>query len=132
MGSSSMRFAFILDPIERLLPHHDTSFALMLEAFGRGHEIYYVRLEDLFVHNCCGHASARRVEVMRPQTTGAPHCRLIEERLEPLVWFDAVFVRKDPPFDTAYLNATQVLSLVDANRTFIINDPRGLREANEK
>jgi glutathione synthase len=41
-------------------------------------------------------------------------------------------MRKDPPFDLEYYFATQVLSLVDPTHTFVINDPRGLREANEK
>jgi len=50
----------------------------------------------------------------------------------PLTWFDAIFMRKDPPFDLPYYFATQVLGLVDPRTTFVLNDPRGLREANEK
>jgi glutathione synthase len=41
-------------------------------------------------------------------------------------------MRKDPPFDLAYFFATHVLGLVDPATTFVMNDPRGLREANEK
>lgn len=45
---------------------------------------------------------------------------------------DAVFMRTDPPVDQSYVNATLVLDLVDPARTAIVNDPRGLRLANEK
>jgi len=127
-----MRLAFILDPIERLLPHHDTSFALMLEAAARGHETYDLRIHDLFARSDRPWATARRVEVVRPIAPGEPHHRAFEERCEPLDWFDAILMRKDPPFDLAYLYATHLLSLADPTKTFVLNDPRGLRDANEK
>ena len=50
----------------------------------------------------------------------------------PLEAFDAIFMRKDPPADAAYLYATMLLSLADRRRTFVLNEPAGLREANEK
>jgi len=46
--------------------------------------------------------------------------------------FDAIFMRKDPPADANYLYATMMLSLADSHRTFVMNSPAGLREANEK
>ncbi len=50
----------------------------------------------------------------------------------PLDAFDAIFMRKDPPADANYLYATMMLSLADSRRTFVMNSPEGLREANEK
>ena len=41
-------------------------------------------------------------------------------------------MRKDPPADAAYLYATMLLSLADSGQTFVLNNPTGLREANEK
>ena len=41
-------------------------------------------------------------------------------------------MRKDPPADAPYLYATMILSLADRARTFVLNEPAGLREANEK
>jgi glutathione synthase len=61
----------------------------------------------------------------------APHVILGEEAVTSVGSLDAVFIRKDPPFDTAYLHLTQQLDLV-RNRTLVINDPQGLRDANEK
>jgi glutathione synthase len=117
-----------MDPIERILPDKDTTFVLMLESQRRGHGIYYCTVADLFVASAAPHACFRRAAVAR----AVPHYELFEERSERLEWFDAVFMRKDPPIDLAYLFATHILSLVDAGRTLVLNNPRGLRDANEK
>src|SRR5262245_6503677 len=122
------RFLFIMDPIQGILPDKDTTFVFMLESQARRHAVYCCAVNDLFVSECVPRACIRRVEVAR----GVPHFRLFEERNERLDWFDAVFMRKDPPVDLAYLFATHVLSLVDPASTFVVNSPRGLREANEK
>ena len=60
------------------------------------------------------------------------HFTLGEPRRENLDWFDAVFLRKDPPFDLDFFFDTHIASMIDQRRTLVINDPRGLREANEK
>jgi len=126
-----LRFAFVMDPIDAILPDKDTTFVFMLESLARGHEVYYVNADDLLVRGSAPYATALRVEVMRPEP-GGPHHRFFEECHVELAWFDAVLMRKDPPFDMAYYFATQILSLVDPARTFVMNEPRGLREANEK
>jgi glutathione synthase len=124
----SYRFLFIMDPIERLLPDKDTTFVFMLESQTRGHALYYCNIADLFVAHGVVWARCRRATVAR----GDPHYQLLEERIEPLDWFEAVFMRKDPPVDLTYIFATYMLSLAAASGTFVFNDPRGLREANEK
>src|SRR5713101_6981987 len=111
------RLLFVMDPIERILPDKDTTFVLMLESQARGHAIYYCAVTDLFVTGCTAHARFRRAAVARD----TPHYRHYEARTEPLSWFDAVFMRKDPPVDPTYLFATHILSLVDASSTFLIN-----------
>ncbi len=124
----TQRFLFIMDPIEHVLPDKDTTFVLMLESQARRHSVYYCGVTDLFVDGGVPRARFRRAEVMR----GVPHYCLFEERTEPLSWFDAIFMRKDPPVDSTYLFATQLLSLVDSSSTLVLNSPRGLRDANEK
>jgi glutathione synthase len=126
------RFAFVMDSLARIAPDKDTTFVFMLESGRRGHEVYYLGVDDLYVERGVPRGRARRTEVMRPSAAQPAHYRLYEERTERLDWFDAVFMRKDPPFDMAYFFATHVLSLVDPTRTLVLNDPRGLREANEK
>jgi glutathione synthase len=123
------KFAFIMDPLERVLVDKDTTFVFMLEAQFRGHEIYFLGLRDLYARGPHVIARARRCEVMRKD----PHYKFLDDAVEfPLETFDAVFMRKDPPADAAYLYATMLLSLADSHRTFVLNNPAGLREANEK
>lgn len=122
------RLLFIMDPIERVLPDKDTTFAFMLEAQKRGHEVYYCQVLDLFAKGPLPFARVSRTEVRRAD----PHYALYEERVDELAWFDAVFMRKDPPVDAAYLFATHLLSLVDPARTLVLNRPSSLRDANEK
>ena len=127
-----MRFAFVMDPLERILPDKDTTFMFMLESGARGHEVYYLRVDDLWIRDAVPHARVRHAAVMRPTPDRRSHYQLFEEREVRLDWFDAIFMRKDPPFDMAFFFATHVLSLVDSARSLVINDPRGLRDANEK
>jgi glutathione synthase len=123
------KFAFVMDPLENVLPDKDTTFAFMLEAIGRGHQAYFVALHDLYAVGSRAFAGARRCTVMR----GTPHYRFVDDGAEYGVeTFDAIFMRKDPPADAAYLYATMLLSLADRGRTFVLNEPAGLREANEK
>jgi len=122
------RLLYVMDPLDRVLVDKDTTFAFMLEGGGRGHQQYHCLIEDLFAEGVAPGARVRPVEVRR----AAQHYTLGEERTVPLGWFDVVFMRKDPPFDLAYFFATHLLSLVDPRVTLVVNDPRGLREANEK
>jgi glutathione synthase len=122
-----MRFLFVMDPAETMLPDKDTSFAFMRGAQARGHTCLHCLVKDVFHFGREVSARVRPIEV-RPT---APHVRLGAPETVELGAVDAVFVRKDPPFDTAYLHLTQQLDLV-RERTFVLNDPRGLRDANEK
>jgi len=123
-----LRLLYVMDPLSRVLVDKDTTFAFMLEGELRGHEQYHCGVEDLFVEGATPRASVRRARVQR----AAVHFSLADAHIQPLSWFDVVFMRKDPPFDLAYYFATQLLGLVDPRATLVVNDPRGLREANEK
>ena len=124
-----LRLAFVMDPIRHVLIDKDTTFALMLEAQTRGHEVWYLEMPDLFVEDAQAMGRARRIEVRRVE---GKHFTFGAERRGPLADFDAIFMRKDPPFDVAYLHATQLLELAQAAGSFVLNDPAGLRAANEK
>jgi len=124
-----MRFAFIMDPIQNVLIDKDTTFVFMLESQTRGHEVWYLEMRDLFVHYSRAMGRARRIELRRELGN---HFTFHEETTEPLGAFDAVFMRKDPPLDVAYLHATQILDLAQHDGAFVMNNPAGLRAANEK
>src|SRR5262249_951456 len=118
-----------MDPLQQVLVDKDTTFVFMLEAQRRGHEIYHLGLRGLYARGSQAFIRARRCEVQRAES----HFRFLDEGAEfPIEAFDAVFMRKDPPADAPYLYATMLLSLADSRRTFVLNKPDGLREANEK
>src|SRR5437667_147200 len=123
-----LRLLYVMDPLSRVLVDKDTTFAFLLEGERRGHEQRQCGVEDLFVEQSAPHARTRRVHVRR----AAIHYTLGDEQSLPLGAFYVVFMRKDPPFDLSYYFATQVLGLADPALTLVVNDPRGLREANEK
>lgn len=123
-----MRFVFVMDTLDRVTHDKDTSFAFLTSAQARGHQSFHCLLRDLFIADGEAHAVVRRVEI----TDVAPYIALRGEptRLR-LAEVDAVFIRKDPPFDQAYLYATLVLERARGGPV-LVNDPRGLRDANEK
>ena len=123
-----LRILYVMDPMSRVLVDKDTTFAFQLEGQRRGHDQYHCEPRDLFVDRASPHATVRRLTVERAAT----HFHLHEARIASLASFDVVFMRKDPPFDMAYFFATHLLGFVDPAVTFVLNSPRGLRDANEK
>ncbi|WP_204139073.1 glutathione synthase [Halomicronema sp. CCY15110] len=133
-----MKFAFIIDPIHRLDPGHDTSVALMEAAQACGHEVWITQAEWLGVE--MGRAMARMQPVtLTPVTLGDN--RWLAERdwyslgemvYQPLETMDLVMMRTDPPVTIPYLYTTYVLDYVDPTKTLVMNSPQGLRAANEK
>jgi glutathione synthase len=124
----SLKIGVVMDPIEKINIDKDTTFVMMLEAEARGHEIYYMELEDLSIRGAVPEGRFRRVSVAR----ATPHYRFGESGAGPLAGFDVILMRKDPPFDMKYFFATHLLSLVDEKQCPVVNHPLGLREANEK
>jgi glutathione synthase len=129
MAGSNYKFAFVMDPLDTVLVDKDTTFVMMLEAQARGHQIYFVGLKDMFCVGSRPLCRAFRCEVRR----AVDYYQLLNGGVEmPLDAFDVIFMRKDPPADANYIYATMLLSLADSRRTFVINSPEGLRDANEK
>ena len=122
-----MRFLFVMDPAEKMLPDKDTSFALIRGSESRGHVAFHAEHVHVFNRGREVFARARPIRV----SEAAPHVTLGDWETLDLSEIDAVFIRKDPPFDPAYAHLTQQLDLVK-DRTLVLNDPRGLRDANEK
>src|SRR5688572_14738255 len=117
-----------MDPFSTVNVDKDTTFAFMLEAQKRGHENYFVEARDLYVKEGKAHGKIKRVTVQRVQSS--PAALEPEERLS-LSSFDAVLMRKDPPFDMDYIFATYILDHVGP-KTYVMNRPSGIRDANEK
>jgi glutathione synthase len=121
--------AVLMDPIAAIHVETDSTLALLLEAQRRGHELLYMTHADLALRDAVPYA---RLAVLRVRddpdnwfSLDAPHWRDLRD-------VDIVLARKDPPFDAQFLYDTMVLQLAQAAGVRVINDPRGLRDANEK
>ncbi len=125
-----MRFVFVMDPLDRVTHDKDTTFAFLQAAQARGHQSYHCLLRDLFISNGETWATVHRVEILEAAPWIVLHKEQGPERIR-LADTDAVFMRKDPPFDRAYLYGTLMLERCRGG-PLLINDPRGLRDANEK
>jgi len=126
----SVRLGVIMDPIDGINPKKDTTLTLLLAAQAMGWELHYMEMPDLTLRD--GTASA----AMRPLTVhdSTKHWYDFTGELtrRPLSTLDVILMRKDPPFDTEYIFATYLLERAQAEGTLVVNDPRSLRDANEK
>ena len=123
-----LKMAFIMDPVESINTEKDTTFVLMLEAQARGHEVWYLELRDLFVKENKAFGNATSITVERRES----FYKLGKTDTCELEDFDVVWMRKDPPVNNDFLYATYILSLLDENKTKVLNNPTGIRESNEK
>jgi glutathione synthase len=125
-----MRFVFVMDPLDRVTHDKDTTYAFIQAAQARGHASFHCLQRDLSIQDGDTWATVHPVEILPAPPWIVLHREEGPQRIR-LADVDAVFVRKDPPFDRAYLYATLLLERA-RGKTLIVNDPRGLRDANEK
>lgn len=124
-----MKLLFVVDPLSGFKIHKDSTYAMMVEAARRGHELYFMMQEGVIWKG------GRVVgENCRLSLTGKqdPWYRAEPPRETPLAEFDAVLMRKDPPFDAEYLTSTWLLELAQHDGAKVFNDPRALRDHSEK
>ena len=125
-----MRILVLLDPPHLLRPKSDTSVAIIDGLVRRGHDVFFAEIHSLWLRQVVVGAQVYAIRSVSREE--APALTLDPEvQSQPLSHFHAVLMRKDPPYDIAYHTATLLLELA-RNQTLLINDPRGLREANEK
>jgi glutathione synthase len=124
-----MKLAFVVDPLEELKPYKDSTVAMMREAARRGHEVSAFEARSMFVRDCAVRCRATPLAIHddndRWYSPGSPG----EARV---AGYDVVFMRKDPPFDQEYYYATLLLERAAAEGTRVVNEPRALRDWNEK
>ncbi len=123
-----MRLLFVMDPVDTVIVDEDTSFAIMFEAQQRGHRVDHCLVQDVELIEGRCRAAVRQATLQK--NPDAP-VLLGETELVDVADVDVVFIRKDPPFDDEYLWLTLCLERV-RGQTLVINDPAGLRAANEK
>lgn len=123
-----MKFAFLMDPLEKVKPHKDTTYYLMLAASERGNEVFYFNQNSMQAGNARLTAHLERLNVLA--SIERPF-EILDRFTAELSTMDVIVVRTDPPFDRRYLYATLLLDLIDSN-TVVVNRPSGIRNWNEK
>jgi len=124
-----MKLAVIMDPIAHISFHHDTTFAILLAAQKRHWQLHYMEQKDLFWHQGIAYSLTRQLTVYPHQTH---QYTLSDQTPTPLIDFDIIFMRKDPPFNMNYIMTTYFLDHAEKNGVIVINSPQGLRDSNEK
>lgn len=123
-----MRFVFILDPLESLTLYKDSSLAMMREAAKRGHKLYIAMQGDLFLRHDKVRLGIRRFEFAE----GSKWYKLGKQQESSPADFDAILMRKDPPFDSEFLYSTYLLELAVKQGATVLNNPESVRGWNEK
>jgi glutathione synthase len=123
-----MKLLFILDPLASLKTYKDTSVAIMREAAARGHALYVCRQHDVFLRNEIVTISAASFSFCDKENWY--ELGQTEEVLPK--HFDAIIMRKDPPFDNEYLYSTYLLELAANQGARVFNNPTAIRSWNEK
>ena len=125
----SRTLAVLMDPINAIRPYKDTTFAMLLEAQRRGYHLLYMSHGDLALRDGTPWA---RLAPLAVRDNLHDWFTLGEAGWRGLAGIDFVFARKDPPVDAQFIYDTMVLELAQRVGVTVVNDPRGLRDANEK
>lgn len=128
-----MRILFIIDPLPGLAAYKDTSVAMMRALSARGHEICVALQGDLYLAD--GRVMAEATPIVlaaEPDLRGTAWWREEAAQQEALSAFDAVLMRKDPPFDMEYVYATHLLERAEAQGARVFNTGAAIRNHPEK
>jgi glutathione synthase len=123
------RTGVIMDPIAGIKTYKDSTFAMLLEAQRREHEVWYMEPGHLTVRDGLAYGHMRRLQV-RDDTVD--WFTVDESDNRRLATLDFLLMRKDPPFDMDYVYSTYILDLAERDGVTVVNRPQALRDANEK
>ena len=125
----TVKLGVVMDPIADINVKKDTTLAMLLAAQHRGWELYYMEQSDLSLDQGLARATVRRLSVEdNPESwfeVGSPQDIALSD-------LDVVLMRKDPPFDMDFIYSTYILEAAQREGTLVVNDPRSLRDCNEK
>ena len=124
-----MKLGVVMDPIEDINFKKDSSLAMMIEAQNKNHQITYMTSSSLFIKSGKAFAKSSSIEV---RDDASDWFSLGEEELIELSSLDSILMRQDPPFNSEYIYNTYVLEIAAKNGVKVFNNPRSLRDCNEK
>ena len=124
-----MKLGVVMDPIESINFKKDSTLAMMLEAQSKNHHIFYITTNSLFIESGIAYATTSKIQL---RDDPADWFTLEEEKVMRLVELDSILMRQDPPFNSDYIYNTYVLEMAQREGANIFNNPRSLRDCNEK
>ena len=129
-----MDILFIADPLDHFKIYKDTTYAMMAEAARRGHTLYACEPQHLAWVGSRVEGTVQRVKIVGDEADSARSRWYVAEAPEllDLKHFDAVLMRKDPPFDMEYVTSTWLLEMAERTGARIFNKPRAIRDHSEK
>jgi glutathione synthase len=127
--AARVRLVVIMDPIEAIKPAKDSTLAMLLAAQARGWQLFYGEQKDIWLSDGIAWGRLSPLVVFDDPAHWFERAAPIDGRLGG---FDVILMRKDPPFDTEYIYTTYILERARDQGARVVNDPRGLRDINEK
>ncbi|MEY3116502.1 MAG: Glutathione synthetase [Pseudomonadota bacterium] len=125
-----MNILFIIDPLASFKIKKDTSFAMMREAQKRGHQVTACKVPHIQWQK--GECVKAHVQDLHLTGQADAWYEVTAERQAWLKDFDAIIMRKDPPFDSEYFYATHLLSQAEREGAKVFNKASALRDHPEK
>ena len=124
-----VKVGVVMDPIESIIVKKDTTLAMLLAAQKRGWAIHYMLHFDLYMDQGSPRGQMRTLSVMDDEQNWFKLGNHSDQALGEL---DVILMRKDPPFNLDYIYSTYILEQAQREGTLIVNDPKSLRDCNEK
>ena len=128
-NGNRLKTGVVMDPISGITTYKDSTFAMLLEAQRRGHEIWYMEPSDLTIR---GGVALGHMKMLSVRDNNNDWFTLSASENRELATLDILLMRKDPPFDMDYVYTTYVLDLAENAGVTVVNRPQALRDANEK
>lgn len=123
------KLLFIADTLSSFVIKKDSTLAMMKASQQRGHEVWHCHIQDLKSIDPLVQADCKKIEITAHDGSWFKEVRT---QVQKLCEFDAIIMRKDPPFDLAYVTATWFLSQACLEGAKVFNAPEALRNHSEK
>jgi glutathione synthase len=128
-SSVILSIGVVMDPIAKTKYEKDTTLALLLAAQERGWALHYMEQNNLYLEQGEARALTRNLTLV---DNPKDWFRLGPQEDKRLADLDVILMRKDPPFDMEFIYSTYILEAAQKQGTLVLNDPRSLRDCNEK
>lgn len=123
------KLAVVMDPIDSINYQKDSTLAMLWAAQSKQWQLFYIPADQLFIDNGESFANACTLKVYK---NTKQWFELDTFKTIALAEFDAILMRKDPPFNNKYIYTTYILEQAEREGVLIVNKPQSLRDCNEK